>query len=333
MLTQIIISATIISLASAAFTNLVRDPSFQERFPSRCSKFCTIRGGYSGDQYSDQFRWTSNDGKLEFYRKASDRTASIDLNTDKASIVAQLVKGFEPGQTYELSFDVNRNTDCGPTTKTGTAYVNAYDLNTEMSFSVDTDQWQRKQLSFVALATEHRINFRSTTPDACGPLIDNVVVKVINLVKNPKFDSPTTVYKTSKKPSVLFPDGSWTTDGDANAELYEKNQMDLVSETPYTLKQTVRGFKVGSQYQLEVVATFNGDCGKPTNRMLLTVVAVGAGFAGSDNSQTFSVSTSTKATISMSFKASKTSHDIKFGSTANGKCGALISNVVVRLSV
>jgi len=342
MLTQIIISATIISLASAAFTNLVRDPSFQERFPSRCSKFCTIKGGLSGDQYGNQFRWTSNDNKLEFYRKASDgTTASIDLNTDRTSNVFQLVKGFVPGKTYELSFDVRSNTDCGWTTKTGRAYVNAWDLNAEMSFTAEVDRWVPKTLSFVALATEHRINFKSTELGLCGPLIDNVAVRVINHVRNPTFNSPITTYKQYLQPSYVFPDSSWSTLANSVLELYAPNTVALNHEFPYTVVQLVKGLIPNQKYELSFMISrdpvkwpVQRKCGGKTHYLQVYVDANELRGVSGDYS---TMSNFVFERRTLEFTAVATEHQINFKSTTTKessfgrqRCGPLLRDVVVK---
>jgi len=141
-----------------------------------------------------QTRWTSmntndqekNTENVNFVKDPT--TSNYRLQLSKTATISQLIKGFKtklgPNEVYELSFQVRRDVEkCAGEQSELTAYVNAYGLNKERSFSVGNAAWNKQSFRFTATATEHRINFHCTSNTVnpkCCPLIDNVAVQVVN---------------------------------------------------------------------------------------------------------------------------------------------------------
>jgi len=166
--------------------NLIRNRAFE----SACTR-CTKLPSYLFPDKS----WTSDSPRVEKHAPYT-----VDLNYEYAVdgvettapyVLSQLIT-FEPKQKYTVSFEVNRNRYCDQDQnpsypedlrpKTGVAYVDQNTLTTpELLFTSEYEEkgspWKTYWLTFTALKTEHKINFKSTTKGTkCGPLIKNVNV-------------------------------------------------------------------------------------------------------------------------------------------------------------
>lgn len=168
--------------------NLIRNRAFESSACTRCTK-------PPSDLFPDK-SWTSYSRFVEKYAPST-----VDLNWEYVDVVngettapyvlSQLIT-FEPKQKYTVSFEVNRNRYCDQDQipsypkdlrpKTGVAYVDQNTLTTpELLFTSEYEEkgspWKTYWLTFTALKTEHKINFKSTTKGTkCGPLIKNVNV-------------------------------------------------------------------------------------------------------------------------------------------------------------
>jgi choice-of-anchor C domain-containing protein len=112
--------------------------------------------------------------------QAADGNQSLDLNGDSPGGISQTV-GTLPLLSYRISFKLAGNPVGGPTVKTGQVLVNGHVVK---SFSFDTTGKSTTNMGYVGkeavffsgLGGPATVQFKTTTPDTFGPVIDNVEV-------------------------------------------------------------------------------------------------------------------------------------------------------------
>ncbi|BDS14711.1 T9SS type A sorting domain-containing protein [Aureispira anguillae] len=100
----------------------------------------------------------------------SNRVAEVDA----AAGLCQTITGFTIGNTYTLSFDCSRRTNCGPTLQSMDININGGALSTSVSRNGTAFAWVNESFSFTATATTHTITFDGTSTSTCGLIINDV---------------------------------------------------------------------------------------------------------------------------------------------------------------
>jgi len=175
--------------------------------------------------------WTVVSGSIDWignYWPASDPSTppsrSLDLNGNEPGAISQTF-ATTIGNTYDVTFDLSGNPDCGDPAKTLT--VNAtggttdtYTFNTGIVGNTLLDMmWAPQTYSFVATGPQSTLTFTSTTTGtACGPALDNVAVSETAA-------PPPTPEATAKSDCM---NGGWQTLADSAGNGF-KNQGDCVS--------------------------------------------------------------------------------------------------------
>ncbi|WP_229925155.1 choice-of-anchor C family protein [Streptomyces sulfonofaciens] len=144
---------------------------------ARANSFTT----YPAGQYIGPWAVTSGAVDLvdDGLRQAAEGDQSLDLHATGAGAVAQTFTTV-PGQTYTVTYAPAGNPAGGPVVKTGRVLVDGQNVQ-DFSFDVTGKTFTsmgyiRRQVTFVATATTTTLAFASTTPNAYGPVVDDVQV-------------------------------------------------------------------------------------------------------------------------------------------------------------
>ncbi|MCH2224735.1 MAG: DUF642 domain-containing protein [Crocinitomicaceae bacterium] len=102
----------------------------------------------------------------------TNRVAEID----NAAGLCQSISGFTIGDTYILTFDCSRRTNCGPTLQSMNLTIDGNALSTSISRNGTSFSFVGESFSFTATATTHTITFSGTSGGTCGLILDNITV-------------------------------------------------------------------------------------------------------------------------------------------------------------
>ncbi|HET9170476.1 MAG TPA: choice-of-anchor C family protein [Actinospica sp.] len=127
--------------------------------------------------------WTVTTGNVDLigagYWQAADGKQSLDLDGGQAGAVAQTFATI-PGAEYAVSYALAGNPDGGPAVRTGEVLIDgkvaqAFAFNVTGKAPTDMG-YVTEYLTFWATGPQTTLGFRSTTPGAFGPVIDDVDV-------------------------------------------------------------------------------------------------------------------------------------------------------------
>jgi choice-of-anchor C domain-containing protein len=183
-----IAAATSIVLCSSANAALFQNGSFELGI-ANIGQFTTL----NALDNTSITGWTVGTGNIDYigtYWTSANGVRSLDLN---GTVPGSIFQTFDvnPGQTYQVTFDLAGNPDGGPTAKTLTTSANA----TIVLSSFDTTGktvtnmgWTPVSFNFTATGSTETLTFLSTTtgdsgnstyPTAFGPALDNVSVTAV----------------------------------------------------------------------------------------------------------------------------------------------------------
>jgi choice-of-anchor C domain-containing protein len=156
-------------------SSVVKDGSFEWPLASPGSFDTYVAGTTFGN-------WTVAFGTVDLvntYWKAYNGVQSVDLSgIDTGAIEQDLAT--TPGQSYELSFWLAANPECGPTIKRLAVWWDGRQVAIRRGDDTghsDADMgWTRHRLTLTATGATTRLEFRSLVPGGCGPAIDKVAM-------------------------------------------------------------------------------------------------------------------------------------------------------------
>jgi len=108
---------------------------------------------------------------------SSNRVAEIDA----AVGLCQTISGFVVGETYTLTFDCSRRTNCGPTLQSMNVTIDGSALDVNISRNGTPFRFENESFNFIATATSHTITFDGTSPTTCGLIVDNIALRTATL--------------------------------------------------------------------------------------------------------------------------------------------------------
>ena len=107
----------------------------------------------------------------------------MELNVNSNYTISQDVTT-TPGATYEVTFQLKRNSECGRSCngfvglieKTSTGTPTAKTINPKKPFSLprNSQGWVSQSFRFTATSTQSSLQIESSTRGNCGPVIDDV---------------------------------------------------------------------------------------------------------------------------------------------------------------
>ncbi len=168
--------------SSAANAVIVVNGSFEDGADIAPGGFLTLTGGDD----SSITGWTVlNDGVdyIGTYWQASDGVRSLDLSSETAGGVMQMISGFETGKHYRITFDISANS--GSLTRPrrlvasatgGEAVIYSY-LNPDNTN--DNMQYETFTYDFFASGLMQQISFKSLDLTPYGPVLDNVSISLV----------------------------------------------------------------------------------------------------------------------------------------------------------
>ncbi|KAL3674996.1 hypothetical protein R1sor_024944 [Riccia sorocarpa] len=266
------------------------------------------------------------------------------------------------GATYILSFDLADNPDGGPLIKAVAVHILVNEAKSESEpplYNVSNPESQRSSIvwqtvthTFVGTGEPTSIVFESLTQGAFGVLIDNVKVKLVNLLDNGSFDNLNppglslndSFYETLKAPSDII--RNWTvTDGAikwAGNERWQSSTDDSnylldmnANDGPGTITSGKVTLKRGAKYVLLYDSAANPDSVVPLRgNMILLVQGVVSGdiFAArsiSIDGSGFSQLSVGWRTAKVEFLARESEIYVTFSSKIPGGLGPLLDNVAI----
>lgn len=127
--------------------------------------------------------WTVVSGSIDYVGssrwQAGDGSRSLDMNGSSAGTIEQIVAGFTPGQSYQLSFLMAANTEGGPTIKSLQASIGS----TSQTFTFDgtghSDAnmgWSERTMDFTATSTSMTLDFTGLQNSIYGAALDAVAI-------------------------------------------------------------------------------------------------------------------------------------------------------------
>ncbi|OAE28528.1 hypothetical protein AXG93_2175s1110 [Marchantia polymorpha subsp. ruderalis] len=265
------------------------------------------------------------------------------------------------GATYNLTFDIADNPDGGPLTKSVAVRILVNDQKSGDPipwFNVSNPEaqrssiiWEKVSFVFVGTGESTTIVFESLTPGSFGCLIDNINVRLVNLLDNGSFDrlqppglvrSDITFYNVVKAPSSIITNWAvtagaikwsgnerWQSSTDESFYLLDMN-ADGLSGTIVSGKVTLL---VGQTYTILYDSAANPDSTLPVKGVLLldvsgvesgdSVASKSINIDGTGFSQ-FSIGWRTEK---LEFVARETQVYLTFSSKIQGDLGPLLDNV------
>jgi choice-of-anchor C domain-containing protein len=185
--------ALIVGLATAAAAgtetdpNLVRNGNFERPEVPEGQEFLTID---QGEFINNENQWRVARGSVDVLEEpaweAAKGNQSLDLNGsppgETMGAIAQRIEGLTAGETYVLRFAIAGNPECKDDLKRLRVFWAGqllaeffYDASGQTPSDLD---WVYRELEIIAEGTSAVLRFASRTEGLCGPLLDDVSLRL-----------------------------------------------------------------------------------------------------------------------------------------------------------